>query len=65
MRVSENHSLIYLRSLIFLLLNVFESGLEVTILDNNRRRNKISFYVKEALQCKYTYYVTLGVGIYL
>jgi len=40
MRVSEIHSLIYLRSLTFWLLNVLESGREVKILHDNRRRNK-------------------------
>jgi hypothetical protein len=40
MRVSEIHSLIYLRSLNFWLLNVLESGREGTILRDNRHRNK-------------------------
>jgi hypothetical protein len=40
MRVSEIHSIIYLQSLTFWLLNALESDREVTILHDNRRRNK-------------------------
>ena len=63
MRVSEIHSLIYLRSLIFSLINVLESGREVTILQDNRCRNKT--VILREVQCKYKYLVTLGVGKHL